>query len=143
MASSKREQLQIQFIHYYIPFHYIIIYNNINDKNLIFLNESNNIILKLAKDVNENNYIKIIIFIQKNKFDTNNSLIDQIINEDDEEKKASLINQMNTYTAVDFNSSGYTASYLLCSEISYIFVSKNPNQQIVFYVGKNIRRLFR
>ena len=96
----------------------------------------NDLILKLSKEVNEKNYIDIIIFIQKNKFDTNNSLIGQIINEDDEEKKASLINQMNTYTAVDFNSSGYTASYLLCSEISYIFLSKNPNQQSIFYVGK-------
>ena len=27
MACLKREQLQIQFIHYYILFHYIIIYN--------------------------------------------------------------------------------------------------------------------
>ena len=69
----------------------------------------NDLVLKLAKDVNENNYINIIIFIQKNKFDTNNSLIDQIINEDDEEKKASLINQMNTYMKVDFNSYGYSA----------------------------------
>ena len=39
--------------------------------------------------------------MQKNKFDTNNSLIDQIINEDDEEKKASLINKMNENTAID------------------------------------------
>ena len=69
----------------------------------------NDLAIKLAKDVNENNYINNIIFIQKNKFDTNTSLIDQIINEDDEEKKASLINQMDTYTAVDFNSSGYAA----------------------------------
>ena len=55
---------------------------NIKDKNLIFLNELNDLVLKMAKDVNENNYVNIIIFFQKIKFDTNNSLIDQIINEE-------------------------------------------------------------
>ena len=60
---------------------------NIKDKNLIFINELNDLILKLSKEVNENNYIDIIVFLQKNKFDTNNSLIDQIITEDDDEKK--------------------------------------------------------
>ena len=63
----------------------------------------NEFILKLSKEVNEKNYIDIIIFLQKNKFDTNNSLIDQIINEDDEEKKEISINQMNADTSIDLN----------------------------------------
>ena len=75
---------------------------NIKDKKLIYLNELNELILKLSKEVNEKNYIDIIIFLQKNKFDSNNSLIDQIINEDDEEKKKILINQINADTYIDF-----------------------------------------
>ena len=68
--------------------------------------------LKLSKEVNKNNYIDIIIFLQKNKFDINNNLIDQIINEDDEEKKKLLINQMNVNTSIDFNFYGYAVQLL-------------------------------
>ena len=38
---------------------------NIKDKKLIFLNELNELILKLSKEVNEKNYIDIIIFWKK------------------------------------------------------------------------------
>ena len=37
---------------------------NIKDKKLIYLNELNELILKLSKEVNEKNYIDIIIFLQ-------------------------------------------------------------------------------
>ena len=47
----------------------------------------NYLILKLSKEVNQKNYNKIIIFLQKNKYDTNNSKIDAIINKEDDEKK--------------------------------------------------------
>ena len=98
----------------------------------------NDLVLKLTKDVNENNYINIIIFIQKNKFDTNNSLIDQIINEDDEEKKASLINQINTYTAVDFNSSGYAAQlFSMFRNILYFCIKESKSTECILY-GKKI-----
>ena len=97
----------------------------------------NDLVLKLAKDVNENNYINIIIFIQKNKFDTNSSLIDQIINEEDKEKKASLINQMNTYTALDFDSSGYVDQlFSLFKNILYFRCPDRPGWR----VGRDIRR---
>ena len=47
----------------------------------------NNLILKLSKDVNQKNFNEIIIFLQKIKYDTNNSKIEEIIKEEDEEKK--------------------------------------------------------
>ena len=45
-------------------------------------------VLKLALDVSNKNYKEIVIFLQKNNVGSNNSLIDQIIREDEEEKKA-------------------------------------------------------
>ena len=44
---------------------------------------------------------------------------------------------MNADTSIDFNSSGYAAQLLSIIKNIDIFVSKNPNQQSVFYVGKN------
>ena len=61
--------------------------NSINDINLKMLNDLNQLILELANNINNKNYNKIIIFLQKNKFDSNNLKIDEIINETDEEKK--------------------------------------------------------
>ena len=74
------------------------------NKLLIELNE---LVLKLVDDTNDKNYYEIIIFLQKNKFDANNFLIDEIINEDDDEKKAELIEKMNTNLNIDTTSSGY------------------------------------
>ena len=51
------------------------------------LNDLNQLILELANNINNKNYNKIIIFLQKNKFDSNNLKIDEIINETDDEKK--------------------------------------------------------
>ena len=61
--------------------------NSINDINLKMLNDLNQLILELANNINNKNYNEIIIFVQKNKFDSNNLKIDEIINETDEEKK--------------------------------------------------------
>ena len=66
-------------------------------------------ILKLSSEINEKKYLDLIIFLQRNKYDVNNSLIDKIINEDDNEKKSILIDQMNKDNSIDFNSSGYVA----------------------------------
>ena len=51
------------------------------------LNRLNELIIELGDNVNEKNYCSIIIFLQKNKFDSNNLKIDEIIKENDEEKK--------------------------------------------------------
>ena len=45
---------------------------NKNDKNFKDLNQFNKLILKLANEVTEKNYIDLIIFLQKNKCDINN-----------------------------------------------------------------------
>ena len=56
-------------------------------KNTIQLKELNDIIIRLSENVNDKNYLDIIIYLQNNKYDTNNFLIDNIIKEEDEEKK--------------------------------------------------------
>ena len=54
------------------------------EKNTTQIKELNKLIIKLTEDVNDKNYYDIIIYLQKNKFDTNNYIIDTIINEEDE-----------------------------------------------------------
>ena len=58
---------------------------DLNDNSLKYLNQLNDLILKLSNDVNDKNYNEIIIFLQKNKFDSNNYLLDEIIREEDED----------------------------------------------------------
>ena len=74
------------------------------------------------------NIINLIIFLQKNKYDVNNALIDKIINEENDEKKAILIAQMNNDNSIDFNSSGYVTqlfSLFKNNELFCIIESKN------------------
>ena len=98
----------------------------------------NNLILKLSNDVNEKNYINIVIFLQKNKFDANNSLIDQIINEDNEEKKALLIDKMNADTSIDFNSSGYAAQlFSIFRNIEYFCILESKSTECIL-CGKKL-----
>ena len=59
----------------------------LKDEKLSKLNQLNELILKLADNVNEKNYYNIIVFFQKNKSDSNNKKIDEIINEYDWKKK--------------------------------------------------------
>ena len=58
----------------------------------------NDLIMHLTEDVTIKNYIDIIVYLQKNKIDSNNSYIDRIINEEDEQKKLDLINNLNSLT---------------------------------------------
>ena len=81
----------------------------IKDKNLNLLNELNDLIIKLSENINDKNYYDIIIFLQKNKFDSNNSKIYEIINEEDELKKEELIEKLKIDDTIDFTSSGYAA----------------------------------
>ena len=81
---------------------------NLNDNNLQLLNKLNDLILKLSNNVNDNNYAGIVIFMQKNKFDSNNKLIDEIIKEVDESKKQKLIKKIANNNDIDFITSGYT-----------------------------------
>ena len=81
---------------------------NLNDNNLQLLNKLNDLILKLSNNVNDNNYAEIVIFMQKNKFDSNNKLIDEVIKEVDESKKQKLIEKIANNNDIDFITSGYT-----------------------------------
>ena len=85
-----------------------------------FLIELNEMIIKLSKDISDKNYYDIIFFLQKNKFDSNNYLIDEIIKEEDEEKKAELIKKMSTNLTLETTSSGYI------NQLFSIF-KNNPN----------------
>ena len=82
---------------------------DLKDNNLKNLNILNDLILNLSKDVNKKNYNEIIIFLQKNKYDTNNSKIDEILKEEDEEKKFKLIEEFKIDDTIDLFSSGYAA----------------------------------
>ena len=80
---------------------------DLDEKDNHLLTELNKLILNLAQDVSDKNYNNIVIFLQKNNIDSNNNLIDQIIRENDEEKKAKLIENMQANLAIDNFSSGY------------------------------------
>ena len=54
-----------------------------------FLIELNEMIIKLSNDISDKNYYDIIFFLQKNKFDSNNYLIDEIIKKKMKKKKLS------------------------------------------------------
>ena len=77
------------------------------DTNHILLNDLNELIINLTEDVTIKNYIDIIVYLQKHKIDSNNSYIDKIINEEDEQKKLEQKNDLNSFTEVDMTSSGY------------------------------------
>ena len=53
------------------------------------------------------NYYDIIIYLQKNNYDSNNFIIDIIIKEEDEEKKLLLLDKLNKNSDIDTTSSGY------------------------------------
>ena len=118
---------------------------NLKDNKLVKLNQLNELILKLAKDVNEMNYYNIIIFLQKNKFDTNNEKIDEIINEGDDNKKQILINQLKIDDTIDFSSSGYAAQLFSIFNNNSLFCFKENKSTECFICGKkqleNIEKL--
>ena len=99
---------------------------NLNDKDLTKLKELNEMILKLADDVNEKNYKDIIIFLQKNKFDSNNAKIDDILNEQDESKKQMLIENLKFDDTIDFSSSGYAVQlFSIFNNLNYFCKKEN------------------
>ena len=112
------------------------------DKNLILLNELNNLILKLAENINDNNYYDIIIFLQKNKFDSNNAKIDEILKEDDEKLKEELIKKLKIDDTLDFTSSGYAAQlFSIFNNYSYFCLKENKESECILCGNKKIEEI--
>ena len=76
------------------------------DKKFTFLHQLNKLILDLVDDVSDAKLKKIIEFFQKNEFDSNNALLDNIKNYHDEIQKIDLINNYKNRN-IDYNSTGY------------------------------------
>ena len=114
----------------------------IKDKNLNLLNELNDLIIKLSENINDKNYYDIIIFLQKNKFDSNNAKIDEIINEKDELKKEELIEKLKIDVTIDFTSSGYAAQlFSIFSNNLYFCVKENKEYECIICGNKKIEEI--
>ena len=101
--------MPLQCIYNFFLFYNFTISISVKNSKLVNLNKLNDLVLKLSENVTEINYYEIIIFLQKNKCDTNNLKIDEIIKESNEEKKLKLIKELKIDDTVDFSSSGYIA----------------------------------
>ena len=113
----------------------------LKDPKLKNLNTLNDLILKLSKEVKQKNYNEIIIFLQKNKYDTNNSKIDAIINEEDDVKKAKLIDELIFDDTLDFSSSGYAAQlFSIFKNNTIFFLGENKESECVICGKKNWRK---
>ena len=107
------------------------------------LNELADLILKLSDDVSYKNYFDIIEFLQKNKIDSNNAYIDQIINEKDEQKKLVLINSLNNVKDVDMSSSGYVAQLFSIFNNNEIFCFKESKISECIICGKKTNEVIK
>ena len=114
--------------------------NSLNENSIEDIKELNDLIIKLSKDVNDKNYNDIIIFFQKNNYDTNNKLIDQIVSEQDETKKSNLINQLKIDTGIDFTSSGYAAQLfsIFKNKKYFCFLENKTSECIICQKKSNI-----
>ena len=121
--------------------------DNLNEENIKDLKILNELIIKLSKDVNDKNYNDIIIFFQKNNYDVNNKLIDQIVREQDENLKSILKSKLQNVTGIDFTSTGYAVqlfSILIKEQQPFIFVNntnikeKNVSNNLHLNLKKNI-----
>ena len=137
-ANNCRYNAYITFFYFTIsPFLY-----NLKDNKLEKLNQLNELILKLADDVSEQNYYNIIIFLQKNKFDTNNKKIDEIINEVDEIKKENLIKLLKIDDTIDLSSSGYAAQlFSIFNKNSLFCIKESKSTECVICGKKNLENI--
>ena len=114
----------------------------LKDRNLIQLNELNKLITKLAENINYKNYCDIIIFLQKNKFDSNNEKIDEIIKEEDEKKKEELIKKLKFDDTTDFTSSGYAAQlFSIFNNNIYFCLRENKESECIICGNKKTEEI--
>ena len=112
---------------------------NLKEGNNNILLGLNDLILKLTEELNSKNYIEVIIYLQKNHIDTNNSYIDQIINENDDEKKLELISKLNDNNSVDMISSGYVAQlFSVFNNNKYFCFEESKTSECIICQNKKI-----
>ena len=100
------------------------------------------LIAKLSKNINDQNYYDIIIFLQKNKFDSNNAKIDEIIKEKDERKKEELIKNLKIDDAIDFSSSGYAAQlFSIFNNNIYFCLRENKESECIICGNKKTEEI--
>ena len=97
-------------------------------------------ILTLVDDANDKNYIKIIDFIQKKKYDINNELLNKLMVEKDIIKHTQLLNEFNNNTKIDYNSEGYICQLITIfnNKKEYCLIEKN--KIFVYCVIKNMKK---
>ena len=108
----------------------------LKDEELSKLNQLNELILKSADNVNEENYDNIIVYLHKNKFDSNNKKIDEIINERDEKKKELLIKNLKLDDTIDLSSSGYATQLFSIFNNNSLFCFQENKYTECFICGK-------
>ena len=78
----------------------------------------------------------IIILLQKNRFDSNNKKIDEIINEENEDKKEQLIKNLKIDDTIVFTSSGYAAQLFSIFNNNTLFCFKENKSSDCFICGE-------
>ena len=105
------------------------------------MKELNNLIIKLSKDVTYKNFLDIVIYMQQNKFNVNNKLIDDIINEKDEKKQV-LIYNIKSDNSIDFSSSGFAAQlFSIFNNIKYFCIKENKYSECAICGKKTLEIL--
>ena len=114
--------------------------DNLNEEKVKDIKLLNELIIKLSKEVNEKNYNDIIIFFQKNNYDVNNKLIDQIVREQDENLKSNLISQLKNDTGIDFTSTGYAVQLfsIFRNNKYFCFIESKTSECIICQKKTNI-----
>lgn len=78
----------------------------------------------------------IIILLQKNRFDSNNKKIDEIINKENEDKQELQIKNLKIEDTIDFTSSGYAAQLFSIFNNNPLFCFKENKSSECFICGE-------
>ena len=99
------------------------------------LKRLNELINEQGDNVNEKNYCSIIIFLKKNKFDSNKFKIDEIIKENDEKNRNLLDN-------IDFFHSGYAVKlFSIVNNTELFCLKENKINECIICWYKKMKKL--
>ena len=98
--------------------------------------------LHIADNVNEENYYNIIVFLQKNKSDSNNKKMDEIINENDGKKRITFKN-LKIDDTIDLSSSGYAAQLFSIFNNNSLFCFQENKYTECFICGKKYEEIIK